>query len=193
MSIFNTETEFGTVAKFFHWTIALFVIFLIPLGFCMADASAGTLKSVLYSLHKSCGLTVLFLLILRYLWRLLNRRPKYPVGTPVWQAKMANWSHTALYLLLFLQTLTGWIMSTAAGKPPNFWWVVVLPAPWVSSNSSSLTAVCRFIHHYCAWVLVGLICLHILAALYHWWIRRDGVFQRMQPNFTKKKRFYDNP
>jgi cytochrome b561 len=190
MAVFNTETEFGTVAKFFHWTIAIFIIFLIPLGFCMVEAKTGATKGLLYGIHKSCGLTVLFLLILRYLWRMTNTRPKYPVGTPVWRAKIANWSHASMYLLLLLQTLTGWIMSTASGYPPNFWWIVQIPTPWVS-KSATTAKICSFIHTYCAWVLVGVICLHILGALSHWWFRRDGVFQRMQPNFTKKKRFYD--
>lgn len=191
MTIRNTDTEFGCVAKFFHWVIALFVIFLIPLGFCMVDAGAGTLKGFLYGLHKSCGLTVLFLLILRYMWRLVNRRPKFPANMPVWQAKVANLSHASLYVLLLLQTLSGWVMSTAANHVPSFWWAVNIPAPWVQP-SNDLAEVCSFIHTYCAWVLVGVICLHILGALEHWWIRRDGVFQRMQPNFTKKKRFYDD-
>lgn len=191
MPIRNNVSEFGSVAKFFHWTIALFVILLIPLGFCMGSASPATLKGVLYGLHKSSGLTVLFLLILRYLWRLINPRPKFPADIPVWQAQAANLSHASLYLLLLLQTLTGWIMSTAANHVPNFWWVVMLPAPWVLPDKT-VAEVCSFIHTYCAWVLVGVICLHILGALDHWWIRRDGVFQRMLPNFFKKKTFYDS-
>lgn len=192
MAVLNSETEFGAVAKFFHWTIALFVIFLIPLGFTMVKADSGSIKSLIYGLHKSCGLTVFFLLVLRYLWRMLNRRPKYPVGTPVWQAKLANWSHASLYLLLLLQTLSGWILSTAAGHAPNFWWLVTIPTPWVNKSVETVKA-CLFIHTYCAWILVGIIILHILGALNHWWLRRDGVFQRMQPDFTKKKTYYDNP
>jgi cytochrome b561 len=191
MSIINSDTNFGSIAKFFHWIIALLVIFMIPLGFCMSLAS-GSIFGFLISIHKSCGLTLLFLVILAYLWRLINKRPKFTADTPVWQAKTANRVQSAMYLFLFLQTLSGWIMSTAAGHVPNFWWIVKIPAPWVSVNKTT-SKVCGFIHHYSAWILVGLICLHILAALYHWWIRRDGVFQRMQPNFTKKKRFYDDP
>lgn len=191
MAIRNTVSEFGSVAKFFHWTIALFVVLLIPLGFCMVGAGPGTLKGLLYGLHKSCGLTVLFLLILRYLWRLMSKRPQFPANIPVWQAKMANWSHASLYLLLLLQTLTGWVMSTASNHVPNFWWAVKIPAPWVLPDKT-VAEICLFIHTYCAWILIGAISLHIIGALDHWWIRRDGVFQRMQPNFLKKKNFYDS-
>ena len=189
MAIRNTETEFGSVARFFHWTIALLVVFMICLGFILHDTS-GDLKSIFYTLHKSCGLTILGLLVLGYLWRLTSIIPKFPAGTSVVQAKTAKWTHLSLYLLLFLQTLSGWTMATASGYPPNFWWIVKIPAPWANVNKS-VANVTSFIHHYCVWVLVGVICLHILGALYHWWIKRDGVFQRMQPNFTKKKRFYD--
>lgn len=190
MAIRNTFNEFGSVAKFFHWIIALFVLLLIPLGFCMDDVTHSSLRELLYGLHKSSGLTVLFLLILRYLWRLLNPRPKFPATIPIWQAKLANWTHASLYILLLLQTLTGWIMSTAANHIPNFWGLAQIPAPWVLPNKT-LAEICSYIHTYCAWVLVGIICTHIVGALDHWWIRRDGIFQRMQPNFTKKKRFYD--
>ncbi len=189
MPILNSDTNFGAIAKFFHWVIALLVILMIPLGFLMGGAS-GSLFSILITLHKSTGLTILFLLILAYLWRLMNKRPKFASDTPVWQAKLANWTHAGLYIFLFLQTLTGWIMTTAADYAPNFWWIVKIPAPGISMNKTT-ARVCNFIHHYSAWILVGLICLHLIGALYHWWIRRDGVFQRMQPNFTKKKRFYD--
>lgn len=191
MPIFNSDTHFGAISKFFHWVIGLLVIFMIVLGFCMSLAS-GSLFGLLITLHKSCGLTILFLAILALLWRFINKRPKFPANTPVWQAKTANRVQSSLYFFLFLQTLSGWVMSTAAGHIPNFWWIVKIPAPWVTLNKTT-SKVCSIIHSYSAWILVGLICLHILGAFYHWWFRRDGIFERMQPNFTKKKRFYDAP
>lgn len=192
MALRNTTTHYGSIAKFFHWIVALFVIFLIILGFSMKDLSSPSVQSVLYGIHKSSGLTVLCLLILRYLWRLLSTTPKFASDMPVWQAKIANYSHKLLYLLIFIQPLSGWIMSTAAGHAPNFWWLIKAPFPWVS-NSLRLASVMGYIHYYIAWIIVGAVSLHIIGALEHWIIRRDGVFQRMQPKFLKKKkRFYDD-
>ncbi len=191
MALTNTATTFGSVTKFLHWVIALLVIFMIPLGFLMGSASSAT-APLWYALHKSCGLTILFLTILMYLWRLMNKRPQYPADTPIWRAKLANWTHSLLYILLFVQTLTGWIMTTAAGHAPNFWWLIVLPMPGVSPNPT-IAHIANIIHSYAVWLFIAVICLHILGALFHWWVCRDGIFERMQPNFTKKKkRFYDN-
>lgn len=190
MPIRNTVTHYGSVAKFFHWVIAIFVIYMIPLGFLMGGVKTPTLQNLLFAIHKSSGLTILFLLILRYLWRLSSTRPKFPADMPVWQAKMANWSHKLLYLLIFIQPLSGWVMTTASSNAPSFWWIVNIPAPWVTPNKT-VADVAGFIHHYCAWVIVGAVSLHIIGALEHWIIRRDGVFQRMLPNSLKKKQFYD--
>lgn len=191
MSLRNDTSSFGSIARFFHWTVALFIICTIPLGFFMQDLTHPTLQGFLYNLHKSIGLTVLLLVILRYLWRLLNPPPKFPAGTPVWQAIAAKWSHTIIYLLLFIIPISGWVMSTASQHAPNVWWLYKLPTPGITINAT-VASITHTIHIYGAWLLTGLLCLHILAALEHWIIRRDDVMQRMWPKFLKKKNFYDS-
>lgn len=190
MSLRNTDTEYGSIARGFHWITAVLVIFMLLLGFLMGKASAGTLRSILYTLHKSTGLTLLFLMILRYLWRLSSKIPKFPAGTPIWQATAARWSHALLYLSVTLMPLSGWIFSTAAGHPPNFWWIVKMPAPWTAVNTT-VKSIAGDIHRGLAWVVIALLCLHILGALSHLIIRRDQVVQSMLPQFLKKKRYYD--
>lgn len=190
MPVTNSDTAYGNISKFFHWLVALFVIFMLFLGFFMGSAKLPSLQSLLYGIHKSMGLTILGIMILRYIWRLLNPTPKFPAGTPVWQAKVAKWSHGLLYLLLFIMPLSGWLMSTAAGYAPNFWGLVKAPMPWVT-HSKAVANIVGDIHHYCAWILVALICIHALGAIEHWLIRKDNVLQRMLPNFMKRKRFYD--
>lgn len=185
MALTNQHDSYGSIAKFFHWTVSLFVIIMIILGFLMGGANPPSLKVILYGFHKSLGLTILFLMALRFLWRLANRPPALPSDMPAWQAKLATFSHVLLYLLLFVIPISGWIMSTSAGHIPNFWWFAMIPAPWVHPNQT-VANIASFVHEYSAWVLVGLLGLHILAALEHWIIRRDNIFQRMAPKSSKK-------
>lgn len=185
MPLTNTQDSYGSIAKFFHWTVSLFVIIMIIMGFLMDDARSPNLKMVLYGIHKSLGLTILFLMVLRVLWRLGSRPPALPSDMPAWQAKLASFSHFFIYFMLFVIPISGWVMSTAAGYAPNFWWLVVMPAPWTHTNEI-VSSIALGVHTYGAWVLVGLLALHILAALEHWIIRRDNVFQRMAPGCAKK-------
>lgn len=189
MPLKNTLSQFGAVTKLLHWTIAVLVLAMIPLGFLM-DLANPSLSTLLADIHKSCGLTILFLAICMYVWRLINPRPLYPPETPVWQAKLANKVHPLLYILIFIQTLSGWMMTTAAGHPPLFWWTSPLAMPWIPTNQI-LSHYAYKLHNISIWVLMAVIILHIIGAFYHKWIRRDGIFERMQPQFTQKKRYYD--
>ncbi len=184
MSLTNSQDSYGSIAKFFHWTVSLFVIIMIILGFLMTNSNPPSLKIILYGTHKSLGLTILFLMVLRVLWRLVNHPPALPSDMPAWQARLASFSHFLIYFMLFVIPISGWVMSTASGYAPNFWWLIVMPAPWTHVNET-VSSIAFGVHSYGAWVLVGLLALHILTALEHWIIRRDNVFQRMAPGCSK--------
>lgn len=190
MAIFNTEQRFGSVAKFFHWIIGLWVIGLLIVGFLMVNLPVGSFKGLVYAIHKSSGLTILALVVLRFCWRQLNKRPLYPADMPVWQAKLATFNLIVLYALLFIQPITGWVMSTASNHSPVLWWVYKLPMPGIPVNQA-LASFSKSAHMILGWTFVAIICLHIVGALDHWWIRRDGIFERMLPDFLKKKQYYD--
>lgn len=190
MALMNTRTKFGSIAKFFHWVIGLWVIALLIVGFLMVDLPNGSLKGLVYALHKSSGLTILALTVLRFCWRQVNTRPLYPADMPVWQAKAASLNLIVLYALLLIQPLTGWMMSTASNHTPILWWLYKLPMPGIPL-SKALASLAQEMHMILGWAFVGIICLHLIAALDHWWIRRDGIFERMLPNFLKKKQYYN--
>ncbi|MCH9744118.1 MAG: cytochrome b [Gammaproteobacteria bacterium] len=179
MALYNTERSYGIIAKGFHWIIALLVIFMIFLGFFMQDASGAT-KATVYTIHKSTGLTILFLMILRVCWRAGNQRPRLPKHMSNGLRRIAGFSHFLMYLVLIAMPLSGWIYSTAAGYAPNFWWLVKIPAPWVHLNRH-LAHTAEEIHIVLAWVLVALAAIHIMAAIRHHWIKKDDVLRSMIP------------
>jgi len=179
MALYNTEHSYGIITKSFHWTIALLVLVMIFLGFFMGYASKP-LSSTLYTLHKSIGLTILLLMILRICWRAGNNRPKLPSHMSRSLKTLAGWSHFLMYLVLICMPSIGWIGSTAAGHPPNFWWLFRISAPWVE-KSKQVSNIAFDIHYILAWVIVGLVVIHILAAIRHHCICKDDVLRSMIP------------
>lgn len=177
MQLSNTTHEWGSISKLFHWLIALLIVIMLFLGFTFG-IYPKSIVGVVYNIHKSLGVTILFLMILRLAWRLANPTPRLPETTPHWQKVLARTSHTLLYILLIATPLCGWIMSTAAGKPPNFWWIGHLNAPWVMR--SKITAeIASDVHTTLAITLSIVLAFHFLGALKHHFIDRDTVLKRM--------------
>ncbi|MFO1243255.1 MAG: cytochrome b [Rickettsiales bacterium] len=175
----NTLDTYGAVAKTFHWVVALLVIGLLCVGFYMtgAERTLGILK--LYGLHKSVGLVVLSAVILRILWRLINKVPPLPAGTPAWQRWGAHFSHYGLYALIFAQPVIGWMMSSAAGFTVSVFGLFAMP-DLIGPDKDAFETL-RFLHWLCAWALIVLISLHVLAALQHHFLHKDNVLLRMIP------------
>ena len=179
MSLKNTVTEYGAVTKIFHWTIALLVICLLIVGLTMDELPMGSLKLEVYTLHKSFGMTVLALMIGRICWHIYNRRPDEVAGLPRWQKIAAQAVHYSLYLLLLAQPLTGWLLSSAAGRPVSFFGLFTLPdlVP-VDKAASKIYAERHETIGYLIMIVVG---LHVAAALKHHFIDKDIVLKRMMP------------
>lgn len=169
--------NYSVIAKYLHWLIAISIIFMIFLGFFMVLASGST-RVNLYTLHKSIGLTILIFMIIRVIWRIIKTPPPLPKVMKAWEKKSAHISHLALYLLAFIMPISGWIISTASNHIPKFWWWFKLPYP-LSGVNYKLAGFANSLHTVIAWVLVGFICVHILAALKHHFINKDDVFKRM--------------
>ncbi len=173
----NTQTSYGSVAKFFHWTIFIFVVFMLFLGFFMDEIPKPTRGTVI-NIHKLLGLTILVLMILRGIWALMNPKPLLPLGTPRWQYAAERITHFSLYALLIAMPLSGWIGSVAAGYLPHFFGLSFgLPVP----ESKSINDVSFLIHKIIAFTIIALVSLHILAALYHHVIKKDDILLRMMP------------
>ncbi|MEJ0010286.1 MAG: cytochrome b [Alphaproteobacteria bacterium] len=175
----NTQNNYGILARFFHWLIAGAVIFMLTLGLTMMDLPNGPAKLTDIGLHKSIGACILVVVALRFLWRQANPVPALPAGMPSWERLGAHASHFALYFMLFAMPLLGWALSSAAGYPVSVFGLVTLPN-LVAANKEQ-AQLFTMLHNRGAYLLIGLISLHALAAFYHHLIRRDTVLTRMLP------------
>lgn len=180
MSFRNTSTAYGSVAKFFHWAIFLLVLGMIPIGYFMGDISNPDLRGQVINLHKCTGLAILVLMILRLLWALMNAKPKLAALTAKWQIGMEHGMHFLLYLGLILMPLSGWIGSVAGGRLPHIG-DISFSLPLAQNKELAKFAFAK-IHEPLAIVLIVLISIHILAALYHHFIKKDDILRRMLPH-----------
>lgn len=174
----NTRTEYGRVSKFLHTLLTILVFIMLGIGFFHTAFSNKTIIRVLMAFHKSLGIVLLTLAIFMILWRLTNPKPEWPNEMRQWECILARVTHTLLYLLLVLMPLAGWIMTTAANRPPLFFGFFILKAPFVPVNMP-LARIANEVHKISAFALLGLILLHTIGALKHYFINKDNILQRM--------------
>jgi len=181
----STTQRWGVIAKAFHWLVALGIFALAGIGLYMVDMPLGMAQLRLFLLHKALGVTVLALVVLRLLWRLIDRHPRYPADMPRWQVGAAHASHALLYLLLLLIPISGWVYNSASGFPLPWFGLLQLPA--LAPVSKPLARVALDVHETAFWVLAALLLLHVAAALDHHFRHRDTVLLRMLPWRTRAR------
>jgi len=171
-----------------HWLIAILIVGTFTLGLVMTDIPGLTPTKLRYfSWHKWAGVTVLGLATLRLLWRLRSRPPAYPGSMPRWQGRAAHALHGLLYLLMFAVPLSGYFYSLAAGVPVVYFGL--FPLPVLIDADPALKPVLGALHYWLNMGLAALVALHVLAALKHVMVDRDGIMQRMLPFRLNKKEF----
>lgn len=179
MPLKNSTAEYGSITKAFHWVTALLVIGLLALGLLMEDLKPLSLKLTAYNLHKSFGITVLTLVICRIIWHFFSRRPA-PVATlKPWEKILSALMHYALYALLLAMPLTGWLMSSAAGRPVNVFGLFTLPD--LIPPDQAAAKIYHHRHELIGELIIIFGGLHIAAALKHHFIDKDTVLKRMLP------------
>jgi cytochrome b561 len=171
-------TRYSTTAIALHWVMALAILGNFCLGLYMSDLPMSMARLKLFNYHKWTGATILALAALRLLWR-LTHRPPAELPAPKWQHTAAAATHWALYALFFAVPLVGWAYSSAAGFPLVLYGV--LPLPDFVPKDKALAEVLKALHGDLAWVLFGLVCLHLAAVGKHMVIDRDGLLRRMIP------------
>lgn len=174
-----TAARYGAVAQVFHWLTAVGVIAGFTIGLIMVEMAFSPLQLKLFSWHKWIGVSIFALLLLRLGWRLGHPAPPLPASTPPWQRHAAYLTHWALYALLLLIPLSGWVMSSAKG----FSTVVfgVLPLPDLLEKNEALGDRLADLHWWLNKTLLALFILHLAAALKHQFVDRDGLMWRMLP------------
>lgn len=173
----NTANSWGSVARGLHWLIALLIIVQLPLGYFGHEMDDSPNKIFWLTLHKSLGVTVLVLMALRLAWRVTHPVPKPVPGTTAWQRVTATSVHWALYLVVFLQTLSGWVAADTSRIPWKAFWVI--PLPDILETSHDLHEAGEEMHEFMVWMLLILLAVHVGAALWHHFVRRDDVLRRI--------------
>jgi cytochrome b561 len=170
--------RFSGFSRLLHWLMAVMILTMLLLGLGMA-ASVSERYRVLISIHKPLGVAILVLFVVRLVNRLGHRPPPLPATMTTLERLAAKGSHVLLYILMALLPLVGWGMLSAARYPIVLWGGVNLP-PILPFNLP-LYARLRQLHTYLAFLLFATFLAHFGAALFHGWVRRDGVLESMAP------------
>lgn len=183
------HNHWGSTAKFFHWTIVLLILAQGALGLIMVDLPKSPRVIPYYTFHKSLGLTILTLAVLRLAWRAFDVRPTEPAGMPRWQAFAARSGHALLYGMLFLVPLSGWWFDSVSALRPLYWFglVPVPPLGGPDPANPALKDVARETHEFLFWLLVVVAAGHALIAVYHQLVHRNNVLGRMWPASLQPK------
>lgn len=184
MSIHSPEFKrYDSVAVTLHWTIAVCIIVMIPLGFFMGDLPESV-RFAGYTLHKSIGITVLALSVFRLIWRFMNTPPAMAATLPAFEKLAAKTAHWLFYFLIIAMPLSGWLMvSTTAKYPTVFFWlgeVPFIPMP-AGIDAKAARETLGELHEWLAFGTLALLALHIAAALRHHFRLRDDTLRRMLP------------
>ncbi|MDH5823522.1 cytochrome b [Luteimonas sp. RD2P54] len=175
----NTADRWGGVSQLLHWLVVLLILGQGAAGLWMVDMLNSPDKIRIYALHKSFGLTILALALLRLGWRLYAGAPRPLTGVPGWQRNAARLSHWLLYALLFAIPLSGWLFNSAAGFPLQWFGLFNLPA--IAARDAELRDLAASAHEWLFWLLVAVALVHAAAAFHHHLFLQDATLARMLP------------
>lgn len=185
------RTRYTTVAITLHWLIAGLVVTIATLGLVMVNVKLAPIWQFrLYQWHKSIGITILLLAVVRLAWRLGHPAPPLPAEMPRIERQAASTAHWALYGLMLGLPLVGWALVSAS--PYNIPTVLYGVIPWPHlpvlpslPNKAAVEGVLKLVHAYGAFILIGLVVLHAAAALRHHLVLRDDILSRMIPRLSQ--------
>jgi len=175
----NTERRYGIVAQLLHWVVVALVAIQFALGITAHNLPFSPTKLGVLAWHKSFGLLILGLIVLRLGWRLYSPPPTLPATMPSWQQYAARLSHGLFYVLLLTMPLVGWASSSAANLTVSvFGWFQL---PNLTAPDKELAKTLVSTHIVMSWILLANIVLHASAALWHHLVNKDDVLRRMLP------------
>lgn len=170
----NRPAHFNLTARVLHWSMAVLILTMLFVGIGMV--ASMSLRPALVSMHRPIGIAILLLVTVRLINRLFHP-PPLPPDLPAIQALAAKASHWLLYALMFAMPLVGWAMLSAGGYPVTMFEGFSLPP--IAPHNATVYAGLRGAHTWLAMLLFATILVHLAAALFHAWVRRDGVFSSM--------------
>jgi cytochrome b561 len=185
MALKSDAAHWGSLAKFFHWAVVALILVQAIVGLVMVELPKRPGTIPVYSFHKSLGLTIFALAILRLLWRAFDRRPHEAAGIPPWQALGARAGHALLYLLIFAVPLSGWLFDSASSLRPLYWFNLIHIPSLTGGKNDAIKEFAEGAHETLFWVLVVVAAGHATMALIHHFHHRNETLRRMLPGRTK--------
>jgi cytochrome b561 len=177
---YGTRTDhYPATSKLLHWLVAACVLMTAPVAIAMTRIGKGPSQDVLYNLHKSLGVLILILMVLRLINRLAVGAPAAEPDIEPWQKTLSSIVHTSLYVLLLAMPVVGYIANSAYGASTPFFGLFELPA--IVGRNEGLAMQLFTLHRWVGWLVILLVLTHVGAALYHHFVRRDAVLKRMLP------------
>jgi cytochrome b561 len=162
-----------------HWVISIALICTFILGLYVSDLPFSLERIKLISYHKWAGISILFLVTIRILWRLTHTPPALPISIPHWQQKLASITHFLLYVFMFSIPVSGWLYSSAAGVSVVYFGVIQLPN--LIGADKALAGQLKEWHEMLNFIFAAFVLVHISAAVKHHFIDRDDTLTRMLP------------
>lgn len=167
------------MAKFFHWSTALLIAAMFVLGWLAVTYPMSPTKIQLFNLHKSLGLFILAWTVLRLSWRMSHATPPLPAATPRAEKQAAHLAHAALYILIVVMPLSGWVINSAADFPLK--WFGLFRVPQIVEPDKHLQDTAALVHFILSWTILAVLALHVAAALRHHFVKNNDVLRRMLP------------
>jgi len=176
--------SYTATARFLHWLIAVAVFAQISLGTWMIGIPKAPpgIRVYWFNVHKSIGITLGLIIMVRLLWRLTHAAPPLPSSVPLWQRRAAGASHVLLYVCMIVMPLSGYLGSSFTKYPIVYFGMRLPHWGW---EAPALKELCSQAHLVTAIMFITLIAIHVVAAFKHLIVNRDGVFQRMWPSQSR--------
>lgn len=185
LGVRKQSASWSALSKIFHWLMALCILGAASLMYYMVnigDLQDPVLRakySALLKHHKSIGLIILLLVAMRFVWNRLVPRPPAAAGVTRLQSLAAKASHSFLYLTMLVVPMLGWMASMTYGGRTFFFGLFEMPV-WLPKNMD-WAQILQPAHIWAAWIMLGVVAVHFLAALWHHVVRRDGTLLQMLP------------
>lgn len=176
----RNRNRWGPVSQALHWAIALLVLVMAAIGLSLDELPRSPKWFWVYDLHKSIGLLVMALVVVRLAWRLFAGAPPPVPGLPRLQRIAAGATHWLLYMLILAMPLSGWLYDSASGLRPLRWFGQ-FAVPKLVGPDEALAGEFHDIHETLFTILIAVVLLHVAAALWHHVFRGDATLARMLP------------
>ena len=174
-----SSPAYGAIAKSLHWLVFALVFVQFLIGWTMPSIRRGMTPGTLINLHLSFGVLIMAVVLIRLLWRLAHPVAIAAESIAPWEPTLARAAHRLLYGLLLVLPILGWAAASARNWTVRVFDLFTLPQ--LVPTDAKIGFIAGDIHVALSWLLLGLIGLHAAAALYHYFVRRDRVLQRMLP------------